>query len=134
MSRLAWLAASLLWAVVWRPGGLLIAQATGDVSSTLLPLLAGSPFGVCLILVMIGWLSPKSTVDRLVEALADVKAQRDALAVQQAEMIPVLVSVQQNMIPTIDRSQTALVAATDQIRELRTEVRALAALLGRGPT
>lgn len=132
MRQLAGFVVSALWAFAWRPGGLLIAQAAAtDTSSALVPLLAGSPFGVCLVLVLIGWLAPKSTVERLVEALADVKGQRDALAVQQAEMIPVLVSIQNTMIPTLDRSQAALNAATAEIRELRAEVRRLADSLGK---
>lgn len=125
MRQFVGLAVSLAWAVAWRPDGLLVAQAGADATSTLLPLLAGSPFGVCLVLVLIGWLSPKSTVDRLVEALADVRKQRDDLAAQQLEVIPVLVSVQQTMIPTVDRSERALVAVTKEIVDLRAEVRRL---------
>lgn len=133
--RLVGFAASGLWAIVARPGGPLLSQAGQagtDISGALVPLLAGSPFGVCLVLVLFGWLAPKSTVERLADALADVKSQRDALAAQQAEVIPVLVTVQTTMIPTLDRSQQALASATREIEQLRGEVRRLGDLISAG--
>lgn len=108
------------------PTDWLIGQVGADPVSALI---AAGPAGICLVLVLLGMLSPKSTVDRTLEALADVKQQRDALAAQQAEVIPVLVQVQTTMIPTLDRSQLALSQAVREIEQLRGEVKRLGDLL-----
>jgi hypothetical protein len=91
---------------------------------------AWGPGGVAFGLILFGIMVPKYVLDRAYKDLADVRAQRDALVAQQAEVIPVLVSVQENMMPTLARTQSALDAATREIAELRREVQRLN---GRGP-
>lgn len=80
---------------------------------------------VAVILLLVGIVAPKYVVDRLVSDLAQVREQRDALVAQQAEVIPVLVKVNDTLIPTVATNTQALRDLTQQVSALSAEVRRL---------
>jgi hypothetical protein len=102
--------------------GLLIAQAApswwDDVR-------AWGPGGVAFGLLLFGVIVPKYVVDRAYKDLTDVRAQRDALVAQQAEVIPVLVQVKDATIPALERNSRSMETLTRELTDLRAEVRRL---------
>jgi hypothetical protein len=87
---------------------------------------------IMAVALVTGLVVPKYVVDRVDRQLSKVEDQRDALAEQLNEVIPVLVQVQTTMIPALDRSQEALRVATAEIVELRRAVATLTERVARG--
>lgn len=114
-----------IWALVWRPGGLVLAQATAGGADPIGALIAAGPAGVCLVLVLVGWLNPKSVTDRQDRALERLERQRDDLAAQLAEVIPVLALVQQQVLPMAETSRAAIASMTQQMAQLSADIRRL---------
>lgn len=130
MRILAAAAASFIWALTWRPGGLVLAQATAVGGDPMSALIAAGPAGVCLVLVLVGWLNPKSVTDRQDRALERAEKQRDDLAVQLAEVIPVLALVQTTMLPMAESNKAAMAAQQQHLDGLTVEIRRLGDIVG----
>jgi hypothetical protein len=122
---LAAAAASFIWALVWRPGWLVLAQASPAGGDPIAALIAAGPAGVCLVLVLVGWLNPKSVTDRQDRALERAEKQRDDLAAQLAEVIPVLALVQTTMLPMAESNKAAMAAQQQHLDVLTVEIRRL---------
>jgi hypothetical protein len=112
-------------------GGWLYAQAGSGLSVDIPALVKDSIAGACLLLVLTGWLNPKTLVDRQDATLARAEKQRDELAKQQGEVIPVLVMVQQQMLPALKESTEALKMQTTEIAAARAEIVRLHEEIGR---
>lgn len=114
------------WA--WALSAPVVAQATGaeSVGGAVDRLIALGPVGIVLVLMMFGWLVPKPAFDRLLRDLDRVVQQRDDLVRQQAtEVLPVLVRVNDRLIPALDASTAADTALRAEITRLQEDVRRL---------
>lgn len=93
-------------------------------------LIALGPLGISLVLVVVGWLVPKPSVDRLIADLDRVTKQRDDLVRQQAtEVLPVLVMVNAKLVPALETSTAADAALRSEIGSLTVEVRRLSGMV-----
>lgn len=113
-------------ALAWVRSSSVVAQAAGDgsIGGALDGLIALGPVGICLVLIVIGWLWPKPAVDRLRADLDRVTKQRDDLVSQQAtEVLPVLVMVNAKIAPALEASTAADQALRAQIEALTVELR-----------
>lgn len=113
------------WA--WALSAPVVAQATGaEVGNALDGLLRVGPVGVVLVLVLVGWLVPKPSYDRLAMDLDRAVKQRDDLVAQQAtEVLPVLVMVNAKLVPALDASTAADAALRQEVARLAEAVHRL---------
>ena len=116
-----------------------VAQVVPEPTDLVGGLTQYGPLGLCLALLLFGWLSPRSVTDRQDRALEKAEKQRDDLIHQQgAEVIPVLSAVQQRMMPAMQESVDAIKDAAvaqshfaEQQAALVAEVKRLAEIIDR---
>lgn len=118
-----------MWRWVWvlgaEPTPTPAAPGIPDGSSVTSYLAYYGPIGLCLLLVVAGWLNPKGVTDRLDSALIRVEKQRDDLVAQMAEVIPVLIRVQDVLLPAAQNMSRELSVQSEEIKRLTEEIKRL---------
>ena len=104
--------------------GLTILAGSQPVQFDITALVQYGVLGVILILVLLGYLWAKPSVDRLIKDKERAEEQRDALLdTYQTKVIPVLTEVQLNMIPGLAKVADSLVEVQRTADQILAEVR-----------
>ena len=95
-----------------------------NASDPLSTLLTYGPLGVFLILILVGWLAPKPTVDDLKQARDQAEKQRDDLiATYEQQVIPALNAVAHDVLPALLDAKQSSRDAVNAFQRLQDEIR-----------
>ena len=83
-----------------------LAEATFDPAG---PLVSFGVLGIVLLLLLMGWLWAKPSVDRLLKDYDAVVEQRDAwIRIVSTDVIPLLAAIKDQTLPALARIEAAL--------------------------